>query len=63
MDKVTVAKMEDRVVEIVRFADKVMFSEDRGWICICMDIGKKSSGAVKWVPASTKFEWVRVFAF
>lgn len=63
MRTVTVAKMGDRIVEIVRVAHDVMFSTETGWVCVCFDIGKKNSCAVKWVPASTKFEWVRVFGF
>jgi len=63
---IKVAKMTDgRVVEIVRAAEKVGFSPDRGWIMVCMDFekmyGKRTE--FKWVPADTKFEWVRAYAF
>jgi hypothetical protein len=63
---ITVAKMTDgRVVEIVRAASKVGFSPDRGWIMICMDFEKisRKRSEFKWVPADTKFEWVRAYAF
>lgn len=61
---VTVAKMEDgKVVEIVRTADVVGFSSVRGWVMVCGEPGKKSSLEVKWVPASTRFVWVREFTF
>jgi hypothetical protein len=61
---VTVAKMEDgKVVEIVRTADVVGFSKERGWVLLCGEPGKLNSLSVKWVPASTRFVWVREFAF
>ena len=63
---ITVAKMTDgRVVEIVRAASKVGFSSDRGWIMICMDFEKISRKRehFKWVPATTRFDWVREFVF
>ena len=63
---ITVAKMTDgRVVEIVRAASKVDSSHDRGWIMICMDFEKtyRKRSEFKWVPADTKFEWVRAYAF
>lgn len=63
---ITVAKMTDgRVVEIVRVASKVGFSSDWGWIMICFDFEKISRKRehFKWVPADTKFEWVRAYAF
>lgn len=63
---ITVAKMTDgRVVEFVRAASKVGFSPDRGWIMICCDFEKPyhKRTEFKWVPAATKFEWVRAYAF
>jgi hypothetical protein len=61
---VTVAKMEDgKFVEIVRTADVVAFSKERGWVLVCGEPGKRGSLAVKWVPASTRFVWVREFHF
>jgi hypothetical protein len=60
---VTVAKMDGKIVEIVRVAHKVGFSDKTGWIMICSEIAKKSSIGVKWIPADTRFEWVREFNF
>jgi hypothetical protein len=60
---VTVAKLNDKVVEIVKVAYDVQFSQDKGWVCICSEIAKPNSLAVRWVPASTRFEWVKVFNF
>jgi hypothetical protein len=60
----TVAKMEDgRIVEIVRVAARVAFSDAVGWVCVCFDFGvcERRKQQFKWVPASTRFEWVRDF--
>ena len=54
--------MEDgKIVEIVRVSAVVGFSKDIGWVCICTEIGKKSSGSVRWIPISTRFVWVKEF--
>ena len=62
----TVAKMMDgRMVEVVRVADTVAFSDATGWIMICMDFEKadRKKSEFKWIPASTRFDWVKEFAF
>ena len=59
-----VAKFKDKVVQIVRVAESVQFSEDKGWIFICFDFDKidRRREHFKWVKASeTKFEWVREY--
>jgi hypothetical protein len=60
-----VAKMNDRVVEVVRVADRVAFSEERGWVMVCLDFEQveRKKSQFRWVPASTQFDWVREFAF
>jgi hypothetical protein len=62
---VTVARMGDRLVQVIRVADTVGFSADRGWVMICFDWEQsdRRKQQFKWVPASTRFEWVRTFAF
>lgn len=63
---ITVAKMTDgRVVEVVRVADSVAFSPEPDWVMICFDFEKISRKRTefKWVPAATRFDWVREFAF
>ena len=32
-----VAKMNGRIVEVIRVADTVGFSTERGWVMVCMD--------------------------
>jgi hypothetical protein len=62
----TVAKMTDgRMVEVVKVADRVAFSDAPGWIMICMDFEKvyRKRSEFKWVPAETRFDWVREFDF
>jgi len=62
---VTVARMKDRLVQVVRVADTVAFSTERGWVMLCLDFEKpeRKKEQFKWVPVSTRFEWVREFAF
>ena len=63
---IKVAKMTDgRVVEVVKVADTVAFSDTPGWIMICMDFEKvyRKRSEFKWVPATTRFDWVREFGF
>lgn len=54
-----------KIVEIVRVADQVQFSPERGWVCIVGDFDKRPMWQqdIKWIPASTRFEWVREFNF
>ena len=61
----TVAKMNGRLVEIVKVADEVKFSNTRGWVMICLDFEQadRKKSQFRWLPASTKFEWVREFCF
>ena len=63
---IKVAKMTDgKMVEVVRVADTVGFSPEPGWVMVCFDFEKadRKRAEFKWVPASTRFEWVREFAF
>jgi hypothetical protein len=62
---VIVAKIKDRVVQVIRITDEVAFSDEKGWILICMDWeqAERKKSQFKWVPASTRFEWVRRFSF
>ena len=60
-----VAKMNGRIVEVIRVADTVGFSTERGWVMVCMDFeqANRKKQQFKWVPASTRFEWVSEFSF
>jgi hypothetical protein len=62
----TVAKMTDgSMVEVVRVAETVGFSPEKGWVMVCIDFEKISRKRehFKWVPSTTRFEWVREFVF
>ena len=61
----TVAKMNGKLVEIVKFADAVAFSNTRGWVMICIDWEQadRKKSEFKWLPATTRFDWVREFCF
>jgi hypothetical protein len=61
----TVAKMNGKLVEIVKVADAVKFSNTRGWVMICMDFEQadRKKSEFKWLPATTRFDWVREFCF
>ena len=59
-----VAKFNGKIVQIVKVADSVMFSEDKGWIFICFDFDKinRRREHFRWVKASeARFEWVKEF--
>jgi len=60
---ITVAKMGDKLVEVVRITSAVQFTSDPGWILICLDFEKpkRKQKEVKWIPATTRFDWVRSF--
>jgi len=60
--EVLVAKLNDKIVEIVRVVETVQFSNEKNWILISHQISKKDSLQVKWLQASkVKFDWVRSF--
>ena len=62
----TVARMPDgKMVEVVRVAETVAFSPDHGWVMVCFDFEKieRKREHFKWVPATTRFDWVREFSF
>jgi hypothetical protein len=59
---VLVAKLNDKIVEIVRVAETVQFSEEKDWILISHQVSKRLS--MKWLKVSeVKFDWVRSFNF
>lgn len=63
---IKVAKMTDgRMVEVVRIADRVAFSDAPGWMMICMDWEKADhkKSQFKWIPTATRVEWIREFDF
>jgi hypothetical protein len=58
--EVLVAKLNDKIVEIVKVAETVQFSNEKDWILISHQVDKRLS--MKWLKASNvKFEWVRSY--
>ena len=60
-----VAKFNNKIVQIVRVQKQVVFSEEQDWIFVCFDFEKinRKREHFKWVPATTRFDWVREFSF
>lgn len=60
---VRMAKLQKdgRVVRILRHADQVGFSDDRGWLLIDTTPGRARPETMKWIPDTTAFDWVREF--
>jgi hypothetical protein len=58
--EVLVAKLNDKIVEIVKVAETVQFSDEKDWILISHQVDKRLS--MKWLKASdVKFDWVRSY--
>ncbi len=60
-----VAKIDGQIVEVKKVAERVGFSDKRGWVLICTDFEQQERRKqhFKWIPASTRFEWVREYKF
>jgi len=60
-----IAKIKNQIVEVIRVAETVQFSDEKGWVMICSDFeqSNRRKQHFKWIPASTRFEWVREFNF
>ena len=57
-------KLEDggKIIRILKKAHTVPFSDEKNWLLIDTDPGKGNSGlGIKWIPADTKFTWVRPY--
>jgi GNAT superfamily N-acetyltransferase len=51
-----------KIVRIIRKQHSVKFSDQKDWLLIDTDPEKGNQGAgLKWLPASTRFEWVRPY--
>lgn len=52
-----------RIVRLVKYSKVVSFSTDNDWLLLEFDIHLPEHKRVnrKWVPLSTRFEWMRVF--
>ena len=62
-DHRVMAKIErtGQIVQILRRADQVGFSDEPGWFLINTEPGRRTGTGIKWIPDSTRFAWVRNF--
>ena len=63
-DVITLGKLEKtgKIVRILKKAHTVAFSKDKDWLMVDTDFSRgKKSISQKWIPASTKFTWVKEF--
>ena len=59
-----IAKMNGKIVQIVRVTETVMFSTEKNWVFVCFDFDKinRRREQFKWIKASeVRFDWVREF--
>lgn len=59
-----IAKMNGKIVHIVRVTETVMFSSEKGWIFICFDFDKinRRREQFKWIKATdVRFDWIREY--
>jgi hypothetical protein len=62
MEKIKVAKWNNRIYQIIRVVESVAFSEEKEWILLSNQVNKKDSIQVKWVRVKdVRFDWVREF--
>ena len=63
-DVITLGKLEKtgKIVRLLKKAHTVAFSKDKDWLMVDTDFSRgKKSISQKWIPASTKFTWVKEF--
>jgi len=62
---ITVARFDNRFVRVVRTQERVAFSPQPNWILVEFDIHlpEHKRHTRRWVPATTRFDWVRDFHF
>jgi hypothetical protein len=59
---ITVLKWNNRIVRLVKYQKKVLFSTDNDWLLLQYPIDLPENKRYnKWVPLSTRFEWKKEF--
>ena len=64
MQTVLVGKLKTgQLVQVLKFAARVSFSAEQGWILVVSDFDKPvhRQQGISWVPATTQFCWIREF--
>jgi pyrimidine deaminase RibD-like protein len=51
-----------KIIRILKKAHTVSFSDEKNWLLVDVDPAKGNKGlGIKWIPADTRFEWVRPY--
>jgi len=59
---ITVLKWNNRIVRLVKYQNKVSFSDNPDWLLLQYPLElPENKRRLLWVPLSTRFEWVKVF--
>jgi hypothetical protein len=62
MEKIKVAKWNNRIYQIIRVVESVAFSEEKEWILLSNQVNKKDSIQLRWVRVKdVRFDWVKEF--
>jgi hypothetical protein len=60
---ITVLKWNNRYVRLVKYSKTVLFSNNIDWILIDYPIDLPENKRYrKWLPLSTRFEWIKEFS-
>ena len=66
-ERLLIAKTQDnKLVQIIKQAESVQFSPEKGWLFICQDFERVQHRrmAYKWVRTTdVSFQWIRKFNF
>ena len=61
---ITLLKWNNKVVRLVKYQRKVLFSDNTDWLLLQYPIHlPENKRRLLWVPLSTRFEWVRESVF
>jgi hypothetical protein len=53
---------DGKIIRILKKAHTVPFSDEKNWLLVDVDPAKGNKGlGLKWIPADTRFEWVRPY--
>jgi hypothetical protein len=60
---IVLVKWNNRIVRLVKYQKKVLFSTDNDWLLLQYPIDLPENKRYnKWVPLSTRFEWLKEFS-
>jgi hypothetical protein len=60
---ILVVKWNNRIVRLVRYQRKVLFSDNEDWLLLQYPLElPENKRRLLWVPLSTRFEWKKEFS-